>query len=206
MLPNRKYIGEYQCRDIVQPNGIPAIISKELFDKIQERMVANKMAPAKHKAEDEYLLTTKLFCGKCQYLSGTSYQEKKMHRYYKCVNVKSHKGCDKKTVIKEWMENLVIDYIHKIIFDDELIEKLADKVMEMYGAENTTLPILKKSMRKRRKVLIAPAQSNSARDFDLACQAENGRLRAPKERAVGSNHERRNGKTDLDKRPSYVLV
>ncbi len=32
-----------------------------------------------------------------------------MHRYYKCVSVKNHKGCDKKTVKKDWIEDLVID-------------------------------------------------------------------------------------------------
>lgn len=63
--------------------------------------------------------------------SGTSHQKKKVHRYYKCVSVKNHKGCDKKPVRKEWIENLVVDYIRRIIFDDKLIE--------MQGAENTTL-------------------------------------------------------------------
>lgn len=148
MLHNRKYIGEFKYRDIVQPDGIPVIVPQELFERVQERMAANKKAPAKHKAEDEYLLTTKLLCGKCQcYMvgeSGTSRQKNKVHRYYKCVSVKNHKGCDKKTVRKEWIENLVIDYIRRIIFDDELIEMLADKIMEMQGAENTTLPLLKK--------------------------------------------------------------
>lgn len=61
MLHNRKYIGEYKYRDIVQQGGIPAIVPQDLFDRVQERMAANKKAPAKHKAEDEYLLTTKLF-------------------------------------------------------------------------------------------------------------------------------------------------
>lgn len=51
---------------MIVPNGIPAIISEELFEPVQARMVANKKAPAKHKAEEEYLLTTKLFCGKCK--------------------------------------------------------------------------------------------------------------------------------------------
>lgn len=155
MLHNRKYIGEFKYRDIIQPNGIPAIVPQELFERVQERMAANKKAPAKHKAEDEYLLTTKLFCGKCQCFmvgeSGTSHQKKKVHRYYKCVSVKNHKGCDKKTVRKEWIENLVIDYIRKILFDDELIEMLADKVMEMQGAENTTLPLLKKQYAETQK-------------------------------------------------------
>ncbi len=39
-------------------------------------MKKNKKAPARHKAEDDYLLTTKLFCGTCKAMmvgeSGTS--------------------------------------------------------------------------------------------------------------------------------------
>ena len=148
MLHNRKYIGEYKYRDVIQPNGILAIVPNELFDRVQERMTANKKAPAKHKAEDEYLLTTKLLCGKCQCLmvgeSGTSHIKNKVHHYYKCVSVKNHKGCDKKTIRKEWLENLVIEQIRSIIFDDELIDNLADSIMELQGIENTVLPLLKK--------------------------------------------------------------
>ena len=74
--------------------------------------------------------------------SGTG--RNKVHRYYKCASVKNHKGCDKKTVKKEWIENLVIEQIKKLIFDDELIEKLADTVMKLQSKENTALPLLKK--------------------------------------------------------------
>ena len=101
MLKNRRYIGEFKYRDIVHPRGIPPIIPDELFDRVQHRMAANKKAPAKHKAEDEYLLTTKLRCGKCDCFmvgeSGTS-KTSTVYRYYKCVGVKKHSGCDKKTV------------------------------------------------------------------------------------------------------------
>jgi site-specific DNA recombinase len=38
MLHNRKYIGEYKYRNIFKPDGIPAIVPKELFDKVQKRM------------------------------------------------------------------------------------------------------------------------------------------------------------------------
>lgn len=155
MLHNRKYIGEYKYRDVVQPGGIPAIVPQELFDRVQERMAANKKAPAKHKAEDEYLLTTKLFCGKCQCLmvgeSGTSRTNKKTHRYYKCVSVKKHQGCDKKTIKKEYIEDLVIAYIRKIIFDDELIEALANQIIAEQGRENTTLPLLRKQYAEVKK-------------------------------------------------------
>lgn len=136
MLHNRKYIGEYRYRDIVIPGGIPAIVPEELFNRAQERMAANKKAPAKHKAEDEYLLTTKLYCGKCKcYMVGESGTGRsgQAHRYYKCVSAKHKKGCDKKSVKKEWIENIIIDQIQSIILDDELIERLADMALERQG-------------------------------------------------------------------------
>ena len=57
----------------------------------------NKKAPARRKAEDDSLLTTKLFCGYCGALmfgeSGTS-RTGEVHRYYnKCATAKKHKGC-----------------------------------------------------------------------------------------------------------------
>ena len=56
---------EYTYRDVVVPDGIPAIVPQDLFDRVQEKLAKNKKAPARHKAEDDYLLTTKLFCGYC---------------------------------------------------------------------------------------------------------------------------------------------
>lgn len=156
MLHNRKYIGEYRYKDIVQPGGIPAIITEELFDRVQERMAANKKAPARHKAEDEYLLTTKLFCGKCKcYMVGESGTGRSglVHRYYKCASVKNHKGCDKKSVRKEWIETVAVELAKKIIFDDELIDKIADTVLELLGSENTVLPLLHKQYAETQRAI-----------------------------------------------------
>lgn len=66
ILKNRRYLGEYIFRDIVIPNGITRIVSQELFDRVQECRKTNKKAPARHKAEAEFFLSTKLFCGKCR--------------------------------------------------------------------------------------------------------------------------------------------
>ena len=156
MLHNRKYIGEYKFKDVIIPDGIPAIVPKDLFDKVQDRMVQNKKAPAKHKAEDEYLLTTKLYCGECGCFmvgeSGTS-RTKNVHRYYKCVSVKYHKGCHKKSVKKDWIENLVIEQIKKIYFDDELVEKIADEALKVQARQNTVLPILQKQYAETEKAI-----------------------------------------------------
>ena len=80
-----------------------------LFNKVQEKLAKNKKAPARHKAEESYLLTTKLYCGKCGALmfgeSGVSHTGK-MYTYYKCAAAKKKKTCDKKAVRKQWLEDL----------------------------------------------------------------------------------------------------
>lgn len=149
MLHNRKYIGEYKYRDVVIPNGIPAIVPVDLFNRVQEKLAKNKKAPARHKAEDNYLLTTKLYCGKCKSFmvgeSGTSHKNK-VHRYYKCVDAKYHRGCDKKSIRKDYIENIVINIIKDIIFDDDLISDLADTLVESLSQESSLLPLLKKQL------------------------------------------------------------
>ena len=112
MLKNRRYIGELKFRDVVVPDAIPPIIPLELFEDVQEKIAKNKKAPARRKAEDDYLLTTKLYCGYCGALmfgeSGTS-RTGEVHRYYKCATAKKKKGCKNKTVRKQWLEDLVVN-------------------------------------------------------------------------------------------------
>ena len=103
MLHNRKYIGEYRYLDVVIPNGVPRIVSDELFDSVQERLAKCKRAPAREKAVEKYLLTTKLFCGKCgAYMTGESGRSKTgaVHHYYKCAKAKRGSGCKLKAVKK----------------------------------------------------------------------------------------------------------
>ena len=45
MLTNRKYIGEYKFKDIVVENGVPAIIDKDLFEKVQKKFLSIKKLP-----------------------------------------------------------------------------------------------------------------------------------------------------------------
>ena len=150
LLTNRRYIGENRFKDIVMPDSIPVIIEKELFDSVQDKIAKNRRAPARHKAEDDYLLTTKLFCGMCGAMMfgecGTS-RNKNVHHYYKCANAKRTKTCKKKTVRKEWLEDLVVNETMKMIHDDDCIQSIVDAVMILQEQENTVLPLLEKQMK-----------------------------------------------------------
>ncbi len=152
LLKNRRYMGEYAYRDIVVPDGIPAIIPKDLFERVQEKLAKNKKAPARHKAEDDYLLTTKLFCGYCgAYLcgeSGTSHTGN-VHRYYKCASVKKKRAeCRKRPVKKEWIEDLVVSETMKMVMDDAAIEAIVSMLMDLQDRENVNLPLYEQQLRE----------------------------------------------------------
>ena len=138
ILTNKKYIGIYKTKYGEIVGGIPAIIDKELFEMVALRMEQNKKAPARVKAEINYLLSTKLFCGKCRSAmvgeSGTSKTGKKYY-YYACVKKKREKACDKSNVKKDWIEDLVIQRTVTDILKDDVIENIADRLVELQKAE-----------------------------------------------------------------------
>lgn len=54
ILKNKRYIGTYTYKGTEIPNSMPRIISDELFNKVADRMSANKKAPARARAKVEY--------------------------------------------------------------------------------------------------------------------------------------------------------
>lgn len=134
LLKNKRYIGIYTYKGTETPNGLPRIISDELFYEVQERMAKNEKAPARSRAVEEYLLTTKLFCGYCHEMmtgvSGTSMTGQK-YFYYVCNGAKK-KLCGKKAVRKNWIEDLVIKKCREILTDEniEIIARACTAIRE----------------------------------------------------------------------------
>ena len=154
LFNNKKYIGEYKYQDVIIPGGVPAIVSEELFERVQVRKNKNKRAPARSKADEEYLLTTKLICGDCERLfigeSGTSHTGK-THYYYKCAGAKRRRGCKKKTVKKDWIERIVVIWTVNKVLKDEEIERIADKLVIIQEQENVLLPSLHRQLAETEK-------------------------------------------------------
>ncbi len=140
ILTNKRYIGIYTYKDKEIPNGIPRIIDDATFADVQIIMEKNKKAPARAKAvEDNYILTTKIFCGLCKAamtgVSGTSHTGA-FHQYYQCIGNK-RKTCKKKTVKKAYIEDLVINEVIRIL-TPENIEKLSVSIEKQCEKERNT--------------------------------------------------------------------
>ncbi|NCC68838.1 MAG: recombinase family protein, partial [Clostridia bacterium] len=140
LLTNEKYIGVYSFKDDVRiEGGVPRIIDDETFRKVQGMLKVNKRAPAHKWTRADYLLTDKLYCGKCgggmAGVSGTSKTGAK-HNYYYCAAQRKHL-CDKKPVRQAWIEGLVIEQAKRIVFDDELLDLIAENTYRYYVEQNT---------------------------------------------------------------------
>ena len=152
IFSNRRYIGEYAYKDIAVPDAIPAIISKDIFDRVAIRMGQNKHATGKAKAPEKYLLTTKLFCGTCHSMfvgDSANKPNGAIYRYYKCASAKRHE-CDRKALRKDWTENIIIEKITSWLSDDRTIDRMADDVMALLSEENEMIPALEAQLKQVR--------------------------------------------------------
>lgn len=132
MLKNERYIGTYIYSSTKIPNGIPPIIGKELFQKVQDIQKIKRDVRGRHQPNGDYLLTGKLYCGHCQShmvgISGTSKQGT-IHYYYACQRRRTEKNCDKKAVRRDWAEREVALALKEQVLRDEVIEWIADSVI-----------------------------------------------------------------------------
>ena len=88
-----------------------------------------------------YLLSGKLFCGYCGSLmtaeTGTS-KTGKVHRYYKCFNRKRNaSACGKKNYRQKDLEDLVFNTTAEYVLKPDVIERIAEIVVERFNAEIT---------------------------------------------------------------------
>jgi DNA invertase Pin-like site-specific DNA recombinase len=153
LLSNEKYVGIYKYADVRIENGIPAIISKELFDTVQKRLKRNKRAPAKNKAKVDYILSQKLFCGHCGASmvgeSGTG-RWGNVYHYYTCCHRKRQNSCNKKPLKKDFIERTVVEDVLKL-FTPEIINELAEaavKQAEIDAQQNTLIPTLESELKE----------------------------------------------------------
>src|SRR5699024_10948972 len=132
--------------------GITYQVTTDLLELVQSQMQKNKKAPARHKAEDDYLLTTKLFCGSCKAMmvgeSGRSSSKGRVYHYYRCVNSKKKKICTAKhrSVRKEPLERAVVDSVMRNIMDDAFVEYFTDQALALQGQESSELPALRRQL------------------------------------------------------------
>lgn len=143
---NEKYIGVYKHEDY-QSNAIPPIIDMETWEKTQQKLKEIK-PPGQYKATLNYLLSGKLFCGRCgdRLVASKTTKPNGDLAYYTCRGKRTNQSdCKLKNVKKEFVEKIVI-LDAMTMLTDENIELLAEAAMRenQHELETTTnIPAIK---------------------------------------------------------------
>ncbi|MCM1043354.1 MAG: recombinase family protein [Corallococcus sp.] len=147
ILANEKYSGAYTKGDEIVDKMYPAIIDKELFEKVRKIVDSNKFG--KRSVKTVYLLRNKLKCGYCgrpiSADTGTSVNGEVAH-YYKCIGrKKDHNGCTKSIIRKEHLEKIVVDSIVEELSKPQIMDYVVKELLKLQEnliADNVNLKIL----------------------------------------------------------------
>ena len=72
-----------------------------------------------------------------------------VHRYYKCVSIKKRRAiCNKKSVRKDWIEDIVVNATMKMLMSDTTIDAIVSALMTLQDAENVNLPLYEKQLKE----------------------------------------------------------
>lgn len=158
ILRNEFYIG---TRDITikgydplhLENNVPAIISPDLWARVQARHAAQ--APKPRKTKRLYSLTGKIYCGKCgAHMFGVYKGDKRSNEwtyaYYHCASKKNTRTCDMKNIRKDKIEAYCIAQIKKHILNPEKIAEIAQEIERMAGENPDGAKTELKNCRTRR--------------------------------------------------------
>lgn len=147
LLKNEKYIGTYTYNkgtsdnhrevreDIIRKeNAIPAIIEKEVFDKVNEKKEKKESTASKN----FYLLTGLIVCPECgaKYCGTTNPRikngKKYTYRYYKCINRNSKSKCTSPLIRQEVLEQEVIKLLTEKLLNIKTIEEIVTRIDKEY--------------------------------------------------------------------------
>ena len=142
IITNERYTGVYIWGDVRIPEGMPAIIELSTFEEAQR--MRRKTARHIEQGAADYLLTGKAFCGCCGAAmigdSGTS-KDGTRHYYYTCQSRKARKGCTKKSIQRDRLESIVIDFVMDIVLAEENIAANVDLIMKLQEEEMKSSPL-----------------------------------------------------------------
>ena len=156
MLHLERYAGRYTVNGILYDKIFPRIIPEEIFQRVQNRLEANRHG--KHVIGVEYILKGKIFCecGNPLRSAGGSSRDKQIYRYYRCFSGRRIIGCKNKAFRKETIEKLVVDTLIQQTTSEKNLKFLTERILTKLqedSSEATNLKMLEKALLRTNKSL-----------------------------------------------------
>lgn len=168
-LLNEKYIGTYSHgkkdangkltnNEIIIKNGMPRIITEEIFTLVQANFSSQNKSYSSPKSKVDYLLTGLVKCKICDGRYSGGYRSKNRNGSisygYLCINRKNKvQECNCKPIRKELLENFVFETLKEKVFTPQAIEEISFKIFNYLKENTTNSSEIKFSLEKEEKKL-----------------------------------------------------
>jgi hypothetical protein len=144
MLRNPIYYGVFQYKGELHQASHPPLISKKLFDRVQD--VLDNRSKAHKSAEPKYAFTGLIKCSYCG--CSITAERQKGHIYYHCTKKKG--PClSKKFLREEALLSQVNKTILKIYINDETKDKMINRLDELFQEESKASFSLSEQIKNR---------------------------------------------------------
>jgi hypothetical protein len=118
MLKNHFYYGVFKFNGEIYQGSHEPIISKKLFDSVQQ--VMNNRGKKKRKRKHEFAFSGLIRCGNCGCM--ITAEKQKGHNYYRCT--KKKQKCDEKYLREENLVEQIKSFIQKVSLPDDWAENM----------------------------------------------------------------------------------
>lgn len=123
------HYGKRSKKEVIS-REVPAIVSKDLWDRAQEAIEDNRIEALRN-SKQQYLLRGLIKCGSCGMTYGGTPDSRRNKRYYACFGKTKYHGpiekCRSKNVSAEWIEELVWnECVNFILSPGEAVKKIKD--------------------------------------------------------------------------------
>ncbi len=118
MLQNPIYYGVFRFQDEIYEGTHEPIISKKLFESVQQ--VMNNRGKKKRKRKHDFAFSGLMRCGNCGCL--ITAEKQKGHNYYRCT--KKKQSCDEKYLREEALVEQMRTIVQKVSIPDSWAEKM----------------------------------------------------------------------------------
>ena len=99
----------------------------------------NRQSRTPHASRADYILSGKLYCGECGCLMkgvcGRSSGNGQMYHYYACPGRSIGRACTRKNIPQDELEAMVVNSVADLLLEPELLEQIADAIVELQQAE-----------------------------------------------------------------------
>ena len=137
------------------PNGLPAIVDEDTFNRVQQLLTTRQRSKGQNKAKEVYLLSGIIECGEC----GSAYhgssriggRNKQKYVSYRCSKRKKIENpCKCKEINRTLLDNFIVNQLFTTILNPQHLEMLHQKVNEKlkqkFSEMDDDLPRLEKRL------------------------------------------------------------